>query len=679
MIRFIIFLLFIASVYSESKPKWLEEKITETCSGSLKKGTIMEMNKTMDELCSIYKLMKVTIASERNLIMNCLLDDQWNNSDYICEKWWIEPNHTTTEVTTESELGLYQFAKLVKSAINRSEKCLYELSHNNSETCEFLAKYNETILFSFQRIIYQKLVQRDLLDQQVIEHCFLYHQLDDYHKCVGVSNATHINGFTMSNERRTRIRSLWKAFHENMLRCLEHFDKSNCIEKFDIKKVCKHSSKQDCIQVMMCKYTSSWKTISDHICYFISRANKFIPKIVCTEKNKGCIHVIYCKYSNSSQEHICQMNTDDGGIYMSPSITKMQHEFYILENNQAKEDCNSYHQQVDDGVCKKAEPKISVTLCSRTLEQTDNCPYCQENELDIVEHDFIMDSCILHSLWAETNSLERNIIINCLLDDGWRYSVNFCHKWWKETSIITQENLSEKEKAYYRFAAIVKKSINMAESCAYHQISEYCMVYFGYEETELRFLDLMISNLIIGRKNAEDRMVEHCFFNHQFHEDDQCIGLSNATHMEGFTMSNARKTRIIKKWDNLVQCVKNYTYFECLHHKLYPGLCDDLTNEECTQVRTCKYSNSWLSNPLDPCQVITKKIVDPTNVNPKIGKLINYYDFMLAIEEFDDCVIYHPDVNSAVCKRVIEREVERNDKKRLDLLSHSLNISFPIQ
>ncbi|KAJ6220248.1 hypothetical protein RDWZM_006060 [Blomia tropicalis] len=639
------------------------------------------MSKIMNELCSIYKLMNVTIASERNLIMNCLLDDQWNNSDYICEKWWIEPNHTTTEITTENELGLYQFAKLVKNAINQSEKCLYELSHNNFETCEFSAKYNGTILFSFQKIIYQKLVQRDILDQRLVEHCFLYHQFNEFHECVGVSNGTHLNGFTMSKARQTRIIFLWNEYQDNMFRCIKHFDDKNCIDKFDIKKVCKHSSNQDCIQVMMCKYTSSWKTMPDHICYFISRTNKFIPKTVCNKEKKGCIQVIFCKYTNSlqtTQDHICQMNTDDG-TYISPRIQKMQHEFYILENNQAKEDCNSYHLHIDDGVCKKAETKFSVTVCSRTLEQTDNCPYCQENELDIKEHDYIMDSCILLSLLDETDSSERSIIMNCLINDDWRYSVYFCHKWWKETPIITQENLSEKEKAYYRFAAIMKKIIDMAESCVYDKNSEYCNIYYGYGETELKLLELVISNLIVDRYNNDDKMIEHCFYNHQFHEDDQCKGISNATHMEGFTMSNARKTRIIKKWDNLVQCVKNYTHFECLHSNFNPGLCDGLTKEECTQVRTCIYSNLWHSNPLDPCQVITRKIVNPTNVNPKIGKLINYYDFMLDKEEFDDCVIYHPDVNSDVCKKVIEKEVERNDKKRLDLLSHSLNISFPIQ
>ncbi|KAI2795343.1 hypothetical protein BLOT_016791 [Blomia tropicalis] len=597
------------------------------------------MSKIMNELCSIYKLMNVTIASERNLIMNCLLDDQWNNSDYICEKWWIEPNHTTTEITTENELGLYQFAKLVKNAINQSEKCLYELSHNNFETCEFSAKYNGTILFSFQKIIYQKLVQRDILDQRLVEHCFLYHQFNEFHECVGVSNGTHLNGFTMSKARQTRIIFLWNEYQDNMFRCIKHFDDKNCIDKFDIKKVCKHSRNQDCIQVMMCKYTSSWKTMPDHICYFISRTNKLIPKTVCNKKRKVAFR------SHLPNEY------RRWNYIITPRYKRCNMSLY-LRNNQAKEDCNSYHLHIDDGVCKKAETKFSVTVCSRTLEQTDNCPYCQENELDIKEHDYIMDSCILLNLLDETDSSERSIIMNCLINDDWRYSVYFCHKWWKETPIITQENLSEKEKAYYRFAAIMKKIIDMAESCV-------LMIKFRILQYILR----------LRRNRVEAFRIKHCFYNHQFHEDDQCKGISNATHMEGFTMSNARKTRIIKKWDNLVQCVKNYTHFECLHSNFNPGLCDGLTKEECTQVRTCIYSNLWHSNPLDPCQVITRKIVNPTNVNPKIGKLINYYDFMLDKEEFDDCVIYHPDVNSDVCKKVIEKEVERNDKKRFLFLN----------
>ncbi|KAI2807333.1 hypothetical protein BLOT_009297 [Blomia tropicalis] len=405
-------------VYSESKPKWFEEKITETCSYSLKNGTNLEMSKTMDELCSIYKLMNVTIASERNLIMNCLLDDQWNNSNYICEKWWIEPNHTTTEVITENELGLYQFAKLVKIAINQSEKCLYELSHNNSETCEFLTKFNDTILFSFQRIIYQKLFERDLLDQRVIDHCFLYHQFDEFHECVGVSNGTHLVGFTMSKARQTRISFLWKLYQDNMFRCMKHFDDRNCIEKFDIKKVCKYSSNQDCIQVMMCKYTSSWKTMPDHICYFISRTNKFIPKTVCTKEKKGCIQVIFCKYTDSlqtTQGHICQMNTNDG-TYISPRITKMQQDFDILENNHNLEDCYNFHQGTDDD------------------------PY------------------------------ERVLIMLCLIEDEYLNSDYICDKWWNKAPNLKNNNISEKEIGYYQFATIAKSITKQAEQCLYARL-----------------------------------------------------------------------------------------------------------------------------------------------------------------------------------------------------------------
>ncbi|KAI2807315.1 hypothetical protein BLOT_009279 [Blomia tropicalis] len=559
-------------VYSTSKPKWLEKLITENCSFSLKNGIDLEMSKTLDELCLIYKLMNVTKKSERKTIRNCLLNDQWNNADNICKKWWIEPNHTTTEVTTENELGLYQFAKLVKSAINRSEKCLYELSHNNSETCEFLAKYNETILFSFRKRIYQKLVQRDNLDQRLVEHCFLYHQFDEFHECVGVSNGTHLNGFTMSKARQTRISLLWKEYQDYMFRCIKHFDDRNCIEKFDINKVCKHSSNQDCIQVMMCKYTSSWKTMPDHICYFLSRTKKFIPKTVCNEEKKGCTDVIFCKYTDSlqtTQGHICQMNTYDE-TYIPPRIQKMQREFYILENKQAKEDCNMHHQHIDDGICKKVETKVSVVVCSHVWEYTDKCPYCQTNELDIKEHDYVLDSCILYSLMYETEYFERFRIMDCLIDDDMKNSVNLCHKWWQETPIITQENLSEKEKANYRFTAIVKKIINMVEPCVYHLFdrdSEYCDLYENYGNTELRRLARLIWDKIVNRYKNDINMVKHCFYKHHFKDNlkaQKCKGISNATHMEGFIMSNARKTRIIQMWDSLVECLKYYGIFECL-------------------------------------------------------------------------------------------------------------------
>ncbi|KAI2807337.1 hypothetical protein BLOT_009301 [Blomia tropicalis] len=216
MNRFIIFFLLIASVYNESKPKWLEEKIAETCSYSVKNGTDLEMSKTMNKLCSIYKLMYVTNTTERKNIMNCLLDDKWNNLDNTCHKWWTIPYNTTTEVISEKELGLFQFADLVKDSINHAEKCLYH-----------------------DKVIYQKLSQRDLLDQQVIEHCILY-QFDKLQReaCVGVTNGTHMNGFTMSKERQTRIRLLSNVYQDNMFRCMIDADNRNCVDMFNLRKSC---------------------------------------------------------------------------------------------------------------------------------------------------------------------------------------------------------------------------------------------------------------------------------------------------------------------------------------------------------------------------------------------------------------------------------------------------------
>ncbi|KAJ6220244.1 hypothetical protein RDWZM_006056 [Blomia tropicalis] len=667
MIRFIIFLLFIASVYSESKPKWFEEKITETCSYSLKNGTNLEMSKTMDELCSIYKLMNVTIASERNLIMNCLLDDQWNNSDYICEKWWIEPNHTTTEVITENELGLYQFAKLVKIAINQSEKCLYELSHNNSETCEFLTKFNDTILFSFQRIIYQKLFERDLLDQRVVDHCFLYHQFDEFHECLGVSNGTHLNGFTMSKARQTRISFLWKLYQDNMFRCMKHFDDRNCIEKFDIKKVCKYSSNQDCIQVMMCKYTSSWKTMPDHICYFISRTNKFIPKTVCTKEKKGCIQVIFCKYTDSlqtTQGHICQMNTNDE-TYISPRITKMQQDFDILENNHNLEDCYNFHQGTDDGICEKVKT-LSLEI--------DFCPYSQNKELNHKKRDILSETCVLFNLMNTTDPYERVLIMVCLIEDEYLNSDYICDKWWNKAPNLKNNNISEKEIGYYQFATIAKSITKQAEQCLYGLVdkeSESCQSFNNYGQTTLTIFQRTIYKRLFQRDVEDQKFVEHCFIHHQLYGYDKCVGVSDGTHIKGFTMSNERRNRIIGLWNNMNQCLKHFDNKTCLARLDPTNACADGTKEQCIQVMNCKYSRSWHSDPLDLCHVIIgSKIINKSLHHPEVSNLIHNFVIWHDNEDIEDCINFHKDVDDGICKKVISKETIKILQGRLRSISN---------
>ncbi|KAJ6220243.1 hypothetical protein RDWZM_006055 [Blomia tropicalis] len=661
MVRFIIFLLFIASVHSESKPKWFEEKITEICSYSLKNGTDLVMSKTMDELCSIYKLINVTNLSERNLIMNCLLDDQWNNSDYICEKWWIEPNHTTTEITTKNELGLYQFAKLIKSVINQSEKCLYELFHNNSETCKLSTKYNDTILISFQSVIYQKLFERDLLDQQLVDHCFLYHQFDEFHECVGVSNGTHLNGFTMSKARQTRIRFLWKVYQDNMFRCIKHFDDRNCIEKFDIKKVCKHSSNQDCIQVMMCKYTSSWKTMPDHICYFISRTNKFIPKTVCNKEKKGCIQVIFCKYTNSlqtTQGHICQMNTDDG-TYISPRIQKMQQDFDALEKNQKLEDCFNFHQGTEDGICEKIETKSLIT---------DICLYAQNKESNLEKRDYMNKSCTLYNLMNTTDPSERMLIILCLIDDEYLNSEYICHKWWNESLILTKNNLSEKERGYYQFASIAKSAIKQAEQCLYGLVdkeSESCQSFNNSEKIILTLFHKIIYKKLFQRDVQDQKLIEHCFIHHQLNEHYKCIGISDATHMKGFTMSDERRNRIIGLWSNMNKCLKHFDNKTCLARLGPTNACADGTKEQCIQMMKCKYSRSWLSDPLDLCHVIIRnKVFDKTIHHPEVRNLIHNFVKWLDNEDIEDCTNFHKNLDDGICKKVKRKEIIKKMQKK---------------
>ncbi|KAI2807336.1 hypothetical protein BLOT_009300 [Blomia tropicalis] len=493
-------------VYNESKPKWLEEKIAETCSYSVKNGTDLEMSKTMNKLCSIYKLMNVTNTTERKNIMNCLFDDQWNNLD-ICHKWWTIPHNTTTGVISEKELGLFQFADLVKDSINHAEKCLYhdnydknDVSDNHFETCEFLEKYNKTILFSFQRVIYQKLSQRDLLDQQAIEHCFLY-QFDEFQRraCVSVTNGTHLNGFTMSKERQTRIRLLSNVYQDNMFRCLIDADNRNCIDMFNIRK-----------------------------------------------------------------------------------------------------------------------------------------------------------SCPLSNLMKTTSIDEHKLILSCLIDDQYLNSDYICHKWWNEPPVLTKDNLSEEEIKYYQFSNFVKGVIKQAEQCLFglnDKTSKHCKSFKNHKKVFTR----SIYEKLFLRDVQDQKFVEHCFIHHQIHEYYKCVGISDGRHIKGFTMSNERTNRIIGLWNNMNKCLKHFDNKTCLARLDPTNACADQTKEQCIQMMNCKYSRSWLSDPLNLCHVlIGNKVIDKTIHHPEVRNLIHNFVKWHDNEDIEDCINFHKDADDGICKKLFQ-------------------------
>ncbi|KAI2807379.1 hypothetical protein BLOT_009344 [Blomia tropicalis] len=216
MFRIIFIVLVVAVFANGDKRKWISNKINRVCSqvGS-------DLHSKSSNACIFFKVINATERAERQKIFNCLVDDKLVISDDFCKKWWQDPHSISSKNTPQNGIENYIFANIVKHVINQAERCIFKLDSENSVICE---RFN-------------------LRDQEFVDHCYLNRPVlftnrkVDY-KCIGIASGSHFNGFTMSNERRNRISSLWKKKKENDQTCIG----SNCFKK-EYTFFCKFISK----------------------------------------------------------------------------------------------------------------------------------------------------------------------------------------------------------------------------------------------------------------------------------------------------------------------------------------------------------------------------------------------------------------------------------------------------
>ena len=208
---------------------------------------------------------------------------------------------------------------------------MYGLDDKDSENCQLFNGLKNHKLFAhwLKKHIYNRIKQRDIQDQILVDHCFWYHQWDDYYKCIGVSNGTHIQGYTMSCERRNRFSVLWNEYQDNRNRCLMNYDSSTCYARFNPKALCQNGQNDLCVTVLRCQYSNEWQSDPDNICFLIAEQN-----------------------STSSIN--------------SNKFLHMKNNFLKLKAANHKEDCLSFHQDADDGFCKKTLEFVLI-LCTRCI------------------------------------------------------------------------------------------------------------------------------------------------------------------------------------------------------------------------------------------------------------------------------------------------------------------------
>ncbi|KAJ6220240.1 hypothetical protein RDWZM_006052 [Blomia tropicalis] len=330
MFRLFVILL-IAIPICNGNQQTVDNDLIEHCFYALKKLNLFapENRSMLDKKCTMahpssaekakalktFKSLEKTDLNDRLNIIGCLIDDEIAHSNDQCQKWSLS-HDISKETLSRREMWNIQFADFVKKTIIEGEKCLFKLVDQKSDDCKLLNGLRKRRSYSdaIKKRIFKKLSERDIQDQVHTDHCFWYHQQDGYIKCVGISMATHITGYTMSSLRQTRIRNLWRSYQKNMMLCVPEFDKSSCMAQFDPKQLCDQGPEDECAEPMWCKYSDDWHSDPTNICHLIVAGNL-------TER------------------------------FISQKFENMKINFIKLEKLSHKEDCEKYHEH--DGFCKK--------------------------------------------------------------------------------------------------------------------------------------------------------------------------------------------------------------------------------------------------------------------------------------------------------------------------------------